>query len=65
VDDLCRRVQERVARGQKNGDTRWGIFESVWELTHEMAGLAVPPIPEGGELIARAAVPYLTEPWYC
>jgi len=65
VDELCRRIQERVARGQKNGDTRWGIFESVWKLAHEMAGLAVPPLLEGEELIARAAVPYLTEPWYC
>ena len=65
VDELCRRIQERVARGQKNGDTRWGIFESVWKLAHEMASLAVPPVPEGGWLIARAAVPCLTEPWYC
>jgi hypothetical protein len=25
----------------------------------------MPSIPEGDGLIARAAVPYLTEPWYC
>ena len=65
LDELCRRIQERVARGQKNGDTRWGIFESAWKLAYETASLAVPPIPEGEGLIARAAVPYLTEPWYC
>ncbi len=65
VDELCETVQERVARGQKNGDTRWGIFERVWKLAHEMASLPVPPIPVGDELMARAAVPYLTEPWYC
>jgi hypothetical protein len=65
VDELCRRIQERVARGQKNGDTRWAIFERLWKLAHEMAGLAVPPLSEGEGLIARAAVPYLTEPWYC
>ena len=65
VDELCRRIQERVARSQKNGDTRWAIFERLWKLAHEMAGLAVPPLSEGEGLIARAAVPYLTEPWYC
>jgi radical SAM superfamily enzyme YgiQ (UPF0313 family) len=65
IDELCHKIQERVARGEKNGDTRWGIFERVWALAHEMADLPVAPIPESDALVARAAVPYLTEPWYC
>ena len=65
VDELCQGIQERVARGQKKGDMRWGIFESVWKAAHDMASLPVPPIPDGEELIAHVAVPYLTEPWHC
>jgi len=65
VDELCQKIQDRVARGEKNGDTRWGIFERVWALAHEKADLPVPPVSEADSLIARAAVPYLTEPWYC
>lgn len=65
VDELCVKVQEKLTRSQKNGDTRWAIFEHVWRLAHESAGLPVPSIPEGDGLVARAAVPYLTEPWYC
>ncbi len=65
VDELSRRVQFRVARGLRDGETRWAIFESVWRLAHELAGLAGREIPQEDVGPARAAVPYLTEPWYC
>src|SRR5262249_50967910 len=38
VDELCHSVQALVARGLKNGNTRWGIFEGVWDLAHRQAG---------------------------
>jgi hypothetical protein len=38
------------------------MFEGVWKLAHEAAGV-VPPARE--PLAARATVPYLNEPWYC
>ncbi len=69
VDELCRKVQERVQRGHKNGDTRWAIFARVWKLAHEMAGrvpgLPSREIPEDSMHASRATIPYLTEPWYC
>ncbi|MDP7673058.1 MAG: CUAEP/CCAEP-tail radical SAM protein [Vicinamibacterales bacterium] len=38
-------------------------FEAVWDLAHERAGVSR-PVPEAGAS-ARAAIPYLNEPWYC
>jgi hypothetical protein len=38
------------------------MFARVREIAYAAAGLTPPlPLP----LIARAAVPYLNEPWYC
>jgi len=65
VDVLCSRTQELVLRGEKRGDSRRTIFSRVWELAHEMAGLTLPRIPEDDGRVSRAAIPYLTEPWYC
>ena len=65
VDELCGTVQQLIARAQKNGDSRWAIFEGVWKLVHVTARLPAEEIPEEGVGLARAAIPYLTEPWYC
>ena len=65
VDDLSGKVQRLIARAQKNGDTRWAIFERVWELVHLTAGLPAEEISQEDVGVARAAIPYLTEPWYC
>jgi radical SAM superfamily enzyme YgiQ (UPF0313 family) len=65
VDALADKVQDLVAGGQKNGDARQAVFCRIWKLAHQAAGLSVSAIPEPDVLIARAAVPYLTEPWYC
>ena len=65
VDELSTKIQALVQTAQKNGDTRWAIFERVWKLAHKMAGLPVEEIPREDVGVARAAIPYLTEPWYC
>jgi radical SAM superfamily enzyme YgiQ (UPF0313 family) len=38
------------------------MFASVWTAAHRAAELTVPP---RRDVLARAAVPYLNEPWYC
>ena len=38
------------------------VFARVWDIVHRETG-ARPPRRE--PLLARAAVPYLNEPWYC
>jgi radical SAM superfamily enzyme YgiQ (UPF0313 family) len=65
VDALVDKVQDLVARGQKNRDSRQVVFSGVWNLAHRTAGLPVAAIAEPDVLVARGAVPYLTEPWYC
>ena len=57
VDALASRAFQLVARLQKEKRTRSQIFR-------EIASLVEMPL-ENFDLIARAAVPYLDEPWYC
>ena len=59
VDELAARVFEAVASEQKAGAPRRAIFSQVWALAHD----GMPP--ENFDLLPRAAVPYLDEPWYC
>jgi len=64
VDALAAHIQELVHRGEKLKRSRTEIFKTIWEAAHRAAGageaqLALPV------LAARAAVPYLNEPWYC
>jgi radical SAM superfamily enzyme YgiQ (UPF0313 family) len=42
---------------------RADVFSRVWELAHERAGVRA--ARRQPTLIARAAIPYLNEPWYC
>lgn len=60
VDALQRTLEGLV--GQRLNAPRDEVFARVWDLAHEAAGLAPGP---RAPLLARAAVPYLNEPWYC
>jgi radical SAM superfamily enzyme YgiQ (UPF0313 family) len=62
VDDLQARVAALV--GRSGGQPRAALFDRIWELAHETAGLTPPPRSRP-VLPARAAIPYLEEPWYC
>jgi radical SAM superfamily enzyme YgiQ (UPF0313 family) len=65
VEALCGGVQQLVQRGEKKGDSRRTIFSNVWSLAHELAELPAAQVNEPPDLLSRAAIPYLTEPWYC
>lgn len=56
MDELASQALQLVATEQKQNRTRTEIFARLWEL-------AFYETPVG--LIDRAAIPYLTEPWYC
>ena len=45
--------------------TRAQIFSLIWQAAHQAAGLADQMEPPEQVLLARAAIPYLNEPWYC
>jgi len=59
LDRLCVQIQELIKREEKRGAGRAEIFQGIWRLAK--AETAVPDF----HLAARAAIPYLTEPWYC
>ncbi len=59
IDAFGGRMLRLVDRLQKQGRTRSEIFEAIWTE----AGNA--PLPEDFHLVARAAIPFLEEPWYC
>jgi hypothetical protein len=65
VDALAEEVQQIVERDEKLGRPRDRIFRSLWEAAHRAAGLEGSPAPPEPVLASRAAMPYLTEPWYC
>ncbi|PWT80926.1 MAG: radical SAM protein [Blastocatellia bacterium] len=62
VDDLQRKVSELVGVGIARD--RGVVFEQISDLAHDRAG--IPRAVRPAHVIARpAAVPYLSEPWYC
>jgi radical SAM superfamily enzyme YgiQ (UPF0313 family) len=59
LDELCVRIQKLVQTEEQRKSSRRAIFARIWELAHDR------PLPRDFELAARAAVPHLSEPWYC
>jgi len=57
-------LQLELARmiGVKLSLDRADMFARIWDLAHQRAKSEVRRRPT---LVARAAIPYLNEPWYC
>jgi radical SAM superfamily enzyme YgiQ (UPF0313 family) len=64
VDALCEEIEEIAASGEKRKLARRAIFELIWNAAQEAAGVKAEFAPQP-VLMSRAAVPYLSEPWYC
>jgi hypothetical protein len=62
VDDLQRRVFAE-AQGAARTNDRVTAFARIAAIAHDAAGAAGPPPGRGTAPLA--AVPFLTEPWYC
>jgi hypothetical protein len=63
VDRLHRDVLTAV--GHHVSASRTVVFEAVRRLARAAAGVPEPMRADGPPFVARAAVPYLDEPWYC
>ncbi len=65
MDTLQKEIQERVVEAEAQGESRPEIFLRIWNLAHEYIGRS----PNGSwikdQVLTRAPIPYLTEPWYC
>jgi radical SAM superfamily enzyme YgiQ (UPF0313 family) len=66
-DPRVDRLHDEVSRivGVRLNAPRADVFASIWHAAHRHAGVAPPPRRTPDPLVARAAIPYLTEPWYC
>ena len=64
VDELCEEVQRIVHTSEKMGRTRARTFASIEEAARQEAGVREAERRQP-LLVSRAAIPYLTEPWYC
>ena len=62
VDDLYEEISALV--GRRLNAPRRDIFGEAWRLAHDAANSAE-RLPDAGDVLPRAAVPYLNEPWYC
>ena len=58
LDELCAALQDTIKREDRRHTPRYEVFQKIWDL----AGAG--PYPEL-PMVSRAAIPYLTEPWYC
>ena len=65
VDELQKRVERTVAAAGWDRKGRREIFAAVRAMAREAAGETVAGRPAVPDREAAAAVPYLTEPWYC
>jgi radical SAM superfamily enzyme YgiQ (UPF0313 family) len=64
VDELCDEAQRIVHACEKMNLSRSRIFERIEEAARRAAG-KLSTAKAQPVLVARAAIPYLTEPWYC
>jgi hypothetical protein len=59
MDELCASIQETIKREERRPKGRRKIFRKIWELAQ------TGEFPLDAPMVSRAAIPYLTEPWYC
>ena len=62
VEELSETVQEIAAVAEGRKESRFATFERIWKAAHTAAGIAAPPLAASA---VHAAVPFLSEPWYC
>ena len=63
VDALSEAVQAIAAEGDRRKDSRSIVFERIWKAAHAAAGMDAPILQ--GPRTPAAAIPFLSEPWYC
>lgn len=65
VDALCDEVQQIVAAGEKVKRSRSVAFEKISQAASRALGKSDELWRVAEPHVARAAIPYLDEPWYC
>jgi radical SAM superfamily enzyme YgiQ (UPF0313 family) len=58
LDRLAHAIFTSVIHEQRGGTPRRELFAKIWELAYGLR-------PDDFDLMPRATIPYLNEPWYC
>lgn len=66
-DPRVDRLHDEVSKivGVRLNAPRAQVFAQIWDAAHQHATASAPARMAAEPLIARCAIPYLTEPWYC
>jgi hypothetical protein len=59
LDRLNEEILRLVAGEERQSTPRREIFRMIWELAQDE------PLPENFDLMPRATIPFMDEPWYC
>jgi hypothetical protein len=59
LDALSGDIMRLAAAEEKKKGTRRQIFAGIWERAQDQ------PLPDNFDLMPRATIPYMDEPWYC
>ena len=59
LDRLSARILHLVESEERRRAPRRKIFARIWSLAADA------PLPDTFDLLPRAAIPYMDEPWYC
>ena len=59
MDRLCADLQKLIRAEDRRKASRAEVFRRIWQRAADR------PLPEEFDLMPRATVPYLNEPWYC
>ena len=65
VDQLQREVAATVEAGVEKEWDRGAVFCEAWKLARRALQQPLPALPAVMPGLARATIPYLTEPWFC
>lgn len=65
VDALQENVEKQLQRMLRAGASRRDAFDAVYELAEQAKPQGAQLLPARSPRRARAAIPYLTEPWFC
>lgn len=65
VDQLQREVAAMIEAKGSDGTERRELFSEAWKLARRALNQQPASSPAMPPVVARAAIPYLTEPWFC
>ncbi len=65
LDKLSNQIRHLITRSEVQSIDRRQIFNAIWQLSNQSKVEGNPSIPDLNSPLPRAAIPHLSEAWYC